>query len=256
MPRPRVILYVCASADGRVTMGPHETMFDMLARPELYDLLIPVAEWSSFTERIKELHRPGMSLEGSNMVVDSRQPLVPLPAYAGDPAALFEDFLPPEIVNRPGRRTWTAVVDGRGRFRGGYTACEDDPATYMIHLTSRLAPPEYLAFLRERRIPYLVSGDSGVDLPAMMVKIRERLQVTTIITSSGGCLAGALIRQGLLDEINLLVSPLVIGGTETPVLFRSQELHWPDITPHRLKLLDCRKMENDRIWVRYVVSPE
>ncbi|MBW6513424.1 MAG: dihydrofolate reductase family protein [Candidatus Syntrophosphaera sp.] len=145
------------------------------------------------------------------------------------------------------------MVDGRGRFRNGYTANTDDPETYMVHLTAETAPPEYLAFLRSRNIPYLVAGKGRVDLSAMLRKVKEKLRVETIVTSSGGRLSGALIRSSLLDEVNILLSPIVIGGFSTPTLFSSPDLSWPSIMPNKLALMETKTLMNDKVWLRYKV---
>lgn len=254
MNRPKVVLYVGASVDGRITMNTHSTMFDTFKQPELYAMLFKSGEWESFSKAVFELHRPDMFLEGSNMLVAENEEPAQLPGFHGNCEELYRDFLPDEIVNRPGRKTWTAVVDGRGRFRNGYTADCDDPETYMVHLTTETAPPEYLAFLRERKIPYLIAGKDQVDLPKMFAKVKTLLNVSTIATSSGGRLSGALIRSALLDEVNILISPLVIGGYTVPTLFSSPEPKWPDILPSKLKLLEVKHFLNDKIWLRYLVE--
>jgi riboflavin biosynthesis pyrimidine reductase len=123
----------------------------------------------------------------------------------------------------------------------------------MVHLTSETAPPEYLAFLKSLNIPYLIEGKERVDLPAMLAKLKTKLSVNTIATSSGGKLSGALIRSGLLDEINILVSPLVIGGYEIPSLFDSPEPRWPDLLPNKLRLVSVKTLPGDKIWLRYEV---
>ena len=251
MDRPKVVLYVGASVDGRITLGPHTTMFDAFKQPELYEMLFTREEWERFTQAVFTLHEPDMFLEGSNMLVAENEPLADLPQYEGKPDGLYQDFLPDAIIHRPGRKTWTAVVDGRGRFRNGYTADGDDPETYMVHLTSETAPPEYLAFLRQRGIPYLIEGRDRVDLPKMFAKVQTKLGVKTIATSSGGRLSGALIRASLLDEINILLSPVVIGGYSIPTLFASPEPVWPTLLPNQLRLLEVRSLPNDKLWLRY-----
>lgn len=164
MNRPKVVLYVGASVDGRITMGLNTTMFDAFKQPELYGMLFSREEWDCFTKAVFAIHKPDMFLEGSNMLVAEDKELVDLPQFDGNRDELYQDFLPNAILNRPNRNTWTSVVDGRGRFRNGYTADCDDPETYMIHLTSNTAPPEYLAFLRNKNIPYLIEGQNQVDL--------------------------------------------------------------------------------------------
>jgi len=253
MNRPKVVLYVGASVDGRITLASNSTMFDSFKQPELYEMLCTREEWESFTKTITDLYKPDMFLEGSNMVVAENEELAELPKFDGDPECLYQDFLPEDILNRPGRKTWTAVVDGRGRFRNGYTADCDDPETYMIHLTTETVPPEYLAFLRERNIPYLIAGRNRVDLPGMLAKVKTKLKVKTIATSSGGRLSGALIRSSLLDEINILLSPIVIGGYSIPTLFASPEPKWPTILPNKLQLVEVKSFLNDKLWLRYKV---
>ena len=253
MNRPQVLLYVCASVDGRITMAPGATMFDMYKQPELYAMLCAPEEWQSFSKAVFDLYKPDMFLEGSHMVVAEKAELTELPGFEGDPEDLYGDYLPEDILRRPGRKTWTAVVDGRGRFRNGYTADCDDPATYMVHLTTQTAPPEYLAFLRQRHIPYLIEGQDRVDLPRMLEKVKSKLGVNTIATSSGGRLSGALIRASLLDEINILLSPIVIGGYEIPSLFSSPGPEWPTFLPDKLQLVDVTTLPHGKLWLRYKV---
>jgi riboflavin biosynthesis pyrimidine reductase len=253
MNRPKVVLYVGASVDGRISLGSNSTMFDTYKQPELYGMLCARDEWESFTKAVYEIHKPDMNLEGSHMLVAENEKLAELPQYTGDPDWLYQDFLPDDILNRPERKTWTSVVDGRGRFRNGYTADCDDPETYMIHLTSEAVPPEYLAFLRERNIPYLIEGENRVDLPKMLEKVKNKLHVNTITTSSGGQLSGALIRSSLLDEINILLSPIVIGGYSIPTLFASPEPEWPTVLPNKLQLIELKHFVNDKLWLRYKV---
>ncbi|HOH47280.1 MAG TPA: dihydrofolate reductase family protein [Candidatus Cloacimonadota bacterium] len=254
MNRPKVVLYVGASVDGRISLAPNSTMFDTYKQPELYGMLMAPGLWESFSQTIRELYAPDMFLEGCNMLVAENEELLELPVYKDDPESLYEDFLPEEILHNPKRKTWTSVVDGRGRFRNGYTAECDDPETYMVHLTSEAAPPEYLAFLRSRNLPYLIEGKSRVDLPKMLEKVKTKLGVHTIATSSGGKLSGALIRAGLLDEINIMLSPVVIGGFTIPSLFNSPEPVWPDILPTKLQLMEVKNLQNDTLWLRYRVG--
>lgn len=253
MKRPKVVLYVDASVDGRITLGSNSTMFDVFKQPELYEMLSTREEWESFTKAVFDIYKPDLFLEGSNMLVAENAELAELPIFDGDIEKLYQDYLPDDILKRPGRKTWTSVVDGRGRFRNGYTAECDDPETYMVHLTTETAPSEYLAFLRQCNIPYIIEGHTKVDLPRMLEKVKNKLNVNTIATSSGGQLSGALIRSSLLDEINILLSPIVIGGYSIPTLFASPEPQWPTVKPNRLQLMEVKHFMNDKLWLRYKV---
>ncbi len=250
MDRPEVVLHVCASVDGRITFAPNTTMFS--PQPEA-DLFCTHQEWKTFVDGVYQHHKPDMFLEGSNMLVAENESLTDLPAFDGDVSLLYQDFLPKEIMERKDRTTWTSVIDGRGRFRNGYTADDDNPSTYMVHLVSESVPSEYLAFLQSRIIPYLVEGKQRVDLKRMFQKVKQKLNVSTIITSSGGRFSGALIRESLLDEINILVCPVVIGGYATPTLFASPEIDWTTGSASKLSLVESRNVGSDKFWLRYKV---
>ena len=91
-----------------------------------------------------------------------------------------------------------------------------------------------------------------MDLSVALEKLRAKLDVTTLLSTAGGRLNGALLRAGLVDEINIEFLPAVIGGFDTPSLFDSPTLA-PDATPTRLALLSAQVRAEGRVWLRYRV---
>lgn len=251
MDRPYIVIRVAATVDGRISIGPNLNMFEEMADPRT-QAMGGAEVWASFEQKIEALHRPQADMLGSNSVVAEGESLQELPPYEGDPGHFYADFLPNEVIGRPDHAVWLVVVDGRGRLRSGYRG-DDQPGRHMLHLVSHAAPPSYLAFLRDRRIPYLIAGRERVDLPEVMGKLRKVLGVTCLSTSAGGRLSGALLRNDLVDEINLLVQPQLNGGFTTPCLFDSPDLE-PDQWPTRLRLVSAEVQEGDRIWLRYEVD--
>jgi dihydrofolate reductase len=65
------------------------------------------------------------------------------------------------------------------------------------------------------------------------------------ISIGGATLAGEAIRAGLVDELHLLVNPIVVGGG-TPSL--------PDDVRWTLELLDERRFANGVVYLRYRVT--
>ena len=63
---------------------------------------------------------------------------------------------------------------------------------------------------------------------------------------------GALVRAGLVDEVNVEFLPALIGGLATPSLFDSPALE-SDETPTRLKLISTQTQAEGRVWLRYAV---
>lgn len=253
MNRPKVILQVTSSVDGRISFMPNSTMFSPID-DSLKPFILKDEDWKYFDRQVKSLHDVDFYLEGSNMLISEIDKIKELPEYTGNnKEILYQDYLPEGIINREGRKTWTSVVDGRGRFRDGYKAYNDNPESYMIHLTSYNAPQEYLAFLQNEEIPYLISGKEKVNLTESFDKLYNILNVRCILTTSGGKLAGALIRENLLDEINILFSPSIYGGSQNPLLFKSPDIEVPKILPSELRYIESRVFDSGAIWVRYEV---
>ncbi len=246
MDRPRVVTFNLVSVDGRLTLAPG---VNLMAGDE---------RWAALTEGIgdpyawaRETHDPELLLEGSGSFLSLEHTEL-FPPEAG-PRSEGEHFLPDAVVGVPDRR-WFAVVDGRGQVNLRFTEWPD-PAWAGWHalvLTSQAAPEGHLARLRERGIPYLVVGREHVSLPHTLEILAERLGVRTVVCTGGGRLGGTMLRQGLVDEIDLEVLPFAIGGRDTPMLFDAYPLggrEWPT----RLELLSSEIQDGGRLRVRYRV---
>ena len=254
MERPRCITYNTTSVDGRVTLAPGVS------------LMAGDQRWTAATaglgdpyDWVRSAHDPQVLLEGSGSFVSdesSATAQAPTQLAGGEPPgspAQPGHFLPPDVVAVPGRR-WFTVVDGRGRVDLQF-AQWPDPAWsdwYALVLTSHAAPAEHLERLRARRIPYLVVGERRVDLPAAFQLLGELLDVRTIVCTGGGRLGGALLRAGLVDEIDLDVLPVAIGGRGTPALFDAPPLG-PLEAPTRLELLSAEPLPTGVLRLRYRV---
>jgi 2,5-diamino-6-(ribosylamino)-4(3H)-pyrimidinone 5'-phosphate reductase len=251
MNRPRVVVYGEVSVDGRLTLAPGVLL---LYGDERWQA---VAGSSDVFEWLKLTHKPQSYLEGSASLVRSDEEPAPLPPVTGDPQSLYQDFLPDAVVHRPGHRGWFTVIDSRGRVRWTYKEWPEEEWTgwHLLVLVAHQTPPEYLAYLRREDIPYLVAGEERVDLRLALEKLGSQLDVTCVLSTSPGKLGGALLRAGLVDEINVEFFPAIIGGFETPSLFESPVLK-PDEWPTRLKLVSAQVQAEGHIWLRYQVVPE
>ena len=124
----------------------------------------------------------------------------------------------------------------------------------MLHFVSHSVPAEYLAFLRRERIPYLIRGEERVDLAGALRRLRGKLGVQAIRLWGGGALNGAMLRAGLIDEIHLILWPLLIGGRRTPSLADCDDL-LRDQLPTALQFVSARVEEGGYLWLHYKVVP-
>jgi hypothetical protein len=252
MDRPRVVVLNGASVDGRLAVSPDRLL---LSGDERWQDLAEESDLDVF-KWLKAHHKPGATLEGSGSFVLEGQESGSLPLFDGNRDVLYQDFVPAAKLSSPDLRGWFTVVDGRGRVRWGHrdgaAFGEDWAGWYLMVLVGYHTPPEYLAYLRREDIPYLVAGEGRVDLEQALIKMKALLGIECVLSTGGGRLNGALLRAGLIDEVNVEYLPALIGGVETPSLYDAPALG-PDERPTRLELVSCVSQSGGRVWLRYKV---
>jgi 2,5-diamino-6-(ribosylamino)-4(3H)-pyrimidinone 5'-phosphate reductase len=240
------------SVDGRIVHRRDQLWFDEDAQRDWKAMELPSTTGleEARSALIDRLYHPEATLEGSGSLARSTAgPIKGLPPV--EPAeVLYTDFLPEEVVHRPGHEKWFTVIDSRGRVEWRQ---EDEGEWDVLVLVSTATPLEYLTFLRQRRLCYLVAGEKRVDLALALRKMKERLGVTCVKSTAGGGVNGALLRAGLIDEIHLIVSPNAIGGMGTPSIFDGVPLAKGEL-PTKLELLAVHAETDGMLWLRYEVA--
>ena len=85
-----------------------------------------------------------------------------------------------------------------------------------------------------------------MDLPAALDALAERHGARVVRVDSGGALAGALLRHGLVDELSLLVHPCVAGA--------AGHHRWHGDGPVTALALACiaaQPLDDGLVWLRY-----
>lgn len=244
--RPRVVVHNVASIDGRLTLAPG---LNLTAGDDRWTAMTADLPDSYAWARI--IHDPHAFLEGSGSFLN---PVAgALHSVEAAPAPEGVHFLPDDVVGVSGRR-WFAVVDGAGVVDLQFTQWPDAAwaGWHSLVLTSQAAPGAHLELLRQRRIPYLVVGARHVALGCALELLRDLLGVETVVSTGGGRLGGALLRKGLVDEIDVELLPWAIGGRGTPALFDAAPLA-PGDWPTRLELLGSEVAGQGRVRLRYRV---
>jgi riboflavin biosynthesis pyrimidine reductase len=119
-----------------------------------------------------------------------------------------------------------------------------DPESHVIVLTnSDREPPPCKCRLTVERIP----GDE-LDLTAGATILRTRHGVRAMLMEGGPTLLAAMLDAGLMDDLFLSISPLLVGGDE-PSLLEGSALE----RPLRLRLVSLLE-EDGYLYLRYDVS--
>jgi 2,5-diamino-6-(ribosylamino)-4(3H)-pyrimidinone 5'-phosphate reductase len=125
------------------------------------------------------------------------------------------------------------------------------PARLMIFTTARTGA-EQIARLRDLGVEVFVMGEQRIDLASMMICLKPS-GIGRLLLEGGGTLNLELLRQGLVDEINVYVAPLIFGGASAPTWADGVGLTRDDAIP--LHLVTVENLDDDGVLLRYLVSP-
>jgi len=227
--RPRVICHMMTSIDGRIVTDGWPMSPEGRKQYELLHATYEPDGWLCGRVTM-ELHFASGVRPDADVVRE----------YHGPPR---EDFVAPGEHD-----SYAFALDSHGRLVWESGEIEGDHVVAI--LTTRVSD-EYLATLRARGVSYLLAGSPDLDLPLALDKIGERFGVRTLMLEGGGGINGSMLRAGLVDEVSVLVAPVVDGRVGTAALF---DVEGTNVAPRRLALQAVEQRADDVLWLRYRVE--
>jgi riboflavin biosynthesis pyrimidine reductase len=221
--KPEVILNVFSSIDGKITTATNRN----------------VMEWTAAGvdgEANDVTHQLYDELDCDGLVSGSESLIV----WGKDWVELEKP------IYEPRKSKAYIVFDGKGHIDWFQTEG-------LLVVTREDVSGDYIVQLERKGITYLQAGCGDyIDLPLALHKLYES-GFRRLGLSGGGGINGAFLRQGLIDEVSLVIAPLAIGGTATPSLFES-----PDLTDlggaTQLELITMKPVGEGSVWLHYKVK--
>ena len=95
-----------------------------------------------------------------------------------------------------------------------------------------------------------------LDLMKLLEDLSSKYNVERLTIQSGGSLNGLFLRNNLIDYVNIVIAPLLVGGKDVSTLIdgeaisNSEELN----KLKALELIECNKLDNSYIQLKYKVK--
>jgi len=92
-------------------------------------------------------------------------------------------------------------------------------------------------------------------LKQALMTLKEKYECERLTVQSGGTVNGIFLREKLLDYVDIVVAPVLIGGKDTSSLIDGQSLTSTDELSKLgvLRLIDCIKLGDSYLRLRYEV---
>jgi 2,5-diamino-6-(ribosylamino)-4(3H)-pyrimidinone 5'-phosphate reductase len=143
------------------------------------------------------------------------------------------------------RRPVLAIVDSRGRVRSWGHLLGAPHWRAGLAVCSESTPAEHLAYLDRHNVDVLIAGEDRVDLKAALAALADR-GATTVRIDAGPTLTTLAVRTGVVDEVSLLVHPVLAAAGRSFV----DELD----AAVELRLLASEERAAGLVWLRYAVD--
>lgn len=151
--------------------------------------------------------------------------------YAADPDAGF----------------FAVAFDRRGRLGWQTPRIEDEDPGYggahIIEVLLESAADEYLAYLRETGISYIFAGKEEMDLNLALAKLKRIFGIKMLLLEGGSIINGAFAREGVIDELSLIVAPVTADAGDKPLFM--------DACSDAFMLEDVRQYDGGVVWMHY-----
>jgi riboflavin biosynthesis pyrimidine reductase len=124
---------------------------------------------------------------------------------------------------------------------------------HIIEVLTLEASNDYKAYLRSVNVSYIIAGDEQLDFKIACEKLFSLFNIRKLIVSGGVNINGAFLNSGIIDELSLLIAPVVDKATNGPSLFEFGRV-LPDIKLAEFDLRNIEKLEGGGVWLQYTMS--
>ena len=231
MNRPHIICHMVTSIDGKVTG-------EFLSRPEC----------EKATDIYYELNRE-YNKNGANGFICGRVTMES--SFTGDwypdltkyePVENKDDFIPENLSG-----FYAVSFDPKGKLGWENSKIIDEDPGYddsqIIEVLTEQADSRYLAYLQSMEIPYIFAGENEIDVKIALEKLKRLMDINSLLLEGGSIVNGYFQRADIIDEISLVVAPIVADAEDKPLFM--------DSTLSEFKLKEIKQCD-DVVWMNYI----
>lgn len=208
MNRPHIICHMVTSLDGKVT-GDFLSLSECEKACEIYYEINRNVKSNGFIcgrVTMEGSFTGGWYPELSKYEPKEKTDFIPDAALSGFYAVAFDTN---------GKLGWKAkkIIDPDGD--PGYDGAQ------IIEVLSEDVDGRYLGYLEAMEIPYIFAGKDEINVEAALFKLKSNVGAETLLLEGGSIINGSFQRAGVIDELSLVVAPVIAGKNDKPLFMDS-----------------------------------
>jgi riboflavin biosynthesis pyrimidine reductase len=231
--QPRIICHMLSSLDGKL----HPSRYSMPHGVERRHLL------AAYDGAAANLAADGWIVGRVTMaevVKDER----PASLAAGVPG-------PRSAWLSPDRGSSFAIgLDPDGKLHYGRSTVGDE---HIVAVLGEHVSDDYLFGLRQGGVSYVFAGRDGRDLKAAVKALGQELGAKSLLLEGGAAINAAFLKDGLIDELSILICPGIDGVRGVQTIFEGPETGCPGYG-RSLSFKSVQVLDGGILWARYDVE--
>lgn len=123
---------------------------------------------------------------------------------------------------------------------------DDDPGynnAQIIEVLTTQVDGRYLGYLQDMKIPYIFAGETEIDVRIALEKLKNLMGISSLLLEGGSIVNGYFERAGVIDELSLVVAPMIADAEDKPLFMNS--------TVSDFKLTKIKKYDSSVVWMIY-----
>lgn len=142
--------------------------------------------------------------------------------------------------------TYAVAIDAMGKVAW---KSSEALGSHVVAVLTEAVADDYLAYLRSIGVSYFFGGKTAIDLAGVVRTLADELGAKRLVVEGGPHVSGSFVQAGLVDEVSVLILPLVDGRGTHPASFEMDERGWS--APACLALASAEVQEGGGVWLRY-----
>ncbi|MGN0034732.1 MAG: RibD family protein [Coriobacteriales bacterium] len=230
--RPYVICHILASVDGRIS-GP---FFGEQATGPLvseYAALRPAFEADAFAYGAATVNQ---------LFVRDRHP---------EPARVAAGQVPAGDFVRADAERYLLALDPDGTLGWTQTHVQRPgmEGARVIELLTEQVPEGTRAYFRAHDVAYIVAGTERLDLTQALERLARDYGIERVLLQGGGVADAMFFAEGLIDELSLVVAPVIDGSDAAQLIGATPAELAPQ--PVSFSRLTVRRLGDAGLWLDY-----
>jgi hypothetical protein len=113
----------------------------------------------------------------------------------------------------------------------------------IIEVLTEQADDRYLSYLMELEIPFIIAGETEIDVDFALFKLKNIMGINKLLLEGGSIVNGYFERADMIDELSLVVAPVIAGSEDKPLFMDSKISDY--------KLNEIKQYDDSVIWLNY-----